>query len=80
MGERKIRMAVLLSGSGTTFQYIQDRIEEGKLDAETMVVVSSREDAYGLERARNHNIPAVAVSIAEGSSRSSRAAQSGVMS
>jgi len=62
MGDGKIRMAVLLSGSGTTFQYIQDRIEEGKLSAETMVVVSSREDAGGLERARKHDIPALAVS------------------
>lgn len=53
---------MLLSGSGTTFQYIQDRMEEGRLDAETAVVVASREDAYGLERARRHNIPAHSVS------------------
>jgi phosphoribosylglycinamide formyltransferase-1 len=57
----KIRLAVLLSGGGTTFQYIQDRIEEGALDARTVVVVGSREDAFGLERAKKHNIPAVAV-------------------
>lgn len=61
MSEKKIRLAVLLSGSGTTFQYIQDRIDEGKIDAETVVVIGSRKDAYGLERAGKHNIPAIAV-------------------
>lgn len=58
----KTRIAVLLSGSGTTFQYIQEKIEAGELNAETVVVASSREDAFGLERARKHGIPAVAVS------------------
>lgn len=58
----KIKLAVLLSGNGTTFQYIQDEIDAGRLDAETVVVVSSREDAGGLERAERRGIPAVAVS------------------
>ncbi|MFA6451128.1 MAG: phosphoribosylglycinamide formyltransferase [bacterium] len=57
----KIRLAVLLSGGGTTFQYIQDRIEAGSLEAQTAVVVSSRADAFGLERAKKHGIPAFAV-------------------
>jgi len=57
----KIQLAVLISGGGTTFQYIQDRIEEGKLDARTAVVVSSRADAGGLERAKKHGIPALTV-------------------
>ncbi len=58
---KKIRLAILLSGSGTTFQYIQDRIEEGGISAETAVVVSSRAEAFGLERARKHDIPAFVV-------------------
>ncbi len=61
MAANKIRLAVLLSGGGTTFQYIQDRIEEGRLDAKTVAVISSRADAFGLERAKKHGIPAVAV-------------------
>jgi len=61
MERDKTRLAVLLSGGGTTFQYIQDRIEEGKINAETVVVISSRADAFGLERARKHGIPAIAV-------------------
>jgi phosphoribosylglycinamide formyltransferase 1 len=61
MAEKKIRLAVLLSGGGTTFQYIQDRIEEGKISAETVVVVSSREGAFGLERAKRYGIPAISI-------------------
>ena len=52
MAEKKTRLAVLLSGGGTTFQFIQDRITEGALDAETVVVIGSRADAFGLERAK----------------------------
>lgn len=54
----RLRIAVLLSGSGTTLQNILDRAAEGALDAEVVCVVASREDAYGLERARKANIPA----------------------
>jgi phosphoribosylglycinamide formyltransferase-1 len=56
-----IRLAVLLSGSGTTLQNIIDRIGRGELDAEVAGVVSSRVNVYGLERAKNHNIPAATV-------------------
>lgn len=56
-----IRLAVLLSGSGTTLQNIIDHIDQGKLDAEVVCVISSRANAYGLERARKHSIPAITV-------------------
>lgn len=56
-----LKLAVLLSGSGTTLQNFIDRIEEGELDARLVCVVSSRKSAYGIERARNHGIPAVVV-------------------
>jgi len=56
-----IRLAVLLSGSGTTLQNLIDRIERGELDASVACVISSRANAYGLDRARNHDIPAVAI-------------------
>lgn len=52
-----IRMAVLLSGNGTTLQNFIDTIEQGQLSAEIACVVGSRADAYGLERARRHGIP-----------------------
>ena len=56
-----LKVAVLLSGSGTTLQNLIDRAEAGALDVEFVCVIGSRASAYGLERARNHNIPAVAI-------------------
>ncbi len=56
-----IKLAVFLSGNGTTLQNIIDRCAAGELDASVVCVVSSREKAYGLERARNAGIPAIAV-------------------
>ena len=47
-----IRLAVLLSGSGTTLQNLLDRIADGRLAAQVVCVVSSSSGAFGLERAR----------------------------
>ena len=51
-----IRLAVLLSGSGTTLQNIIDRIDRGELDATVAGVISSRAGVFGLERAKRHGI------------------------
>ena len=51
-----MRVAVLLSGSGTTLQNLIDRAEDDSLDIEIVCVIASRDDAYGLERARQHGI------------------------
>lgn len=58
----KLRLGVLLSGSGTTLQNIIDTGAAGELPAEVSVVVSSREDAYGLVRARKAGVPAFTIS------------------
>lgn len=50
-------IAVLVSGSGSNLQSIIDRIEAGVLDVEIKLVISNKTDAYGLERARKHDIP-----------------------
>lgn len=50
-----------MSGSGTTLQNILDRIDDGRLDASVVCVVSSRADAYGLERAKRAGIPKAVV-------------------
>lgn len=50
-------IAVLVSGSGSNLQSIIDRIEEGMLDAEIKIVISNKANAFGLERAKKHNIP-----------------------
>lgn len=56
-----VRLAVLLSGSGRTLQNLIDRIGDGTLPARIEVVLSSDPEAYGLERARRHGLPAVVV-------------------
>ena len=56
-----IRMAVLLSGSGTTLQNFIDRIADGRLKAQIVQVVSSKADAFGLERSRRAGLPAAVV-------------------
>jgi phosphoribosylglycinamide formyltransferase 1 len=57
----KLKIGVLISGSGTNLQAIIDRIVAGTLDAEIVVVISNKKDAYGLERARNAGLKAVFV-------------------
>jgi len=53
-------MAVLLSGNGTSLENLLTHIDAG-LPAEVVIVISSKKNAYGLERARQHGIPAIAV-------------------
>ena len=53
-----VRIAVLVSGGGTNLQSLIDATEKGNIDGEIVLVVSNRLKAYGLERARNHNIKA----------------------
>jgi phosphoribosylglycinamide formyltransferase 1 len=57
----RLKLGVLVSGSGTNLQAIIDASREGRLDADVVVVVSSREAAFGLERARKAGIPAIYV-------------------
>jgi phosphoribosylglycinamide formyltransferase-1 len=59
---KKVRIGVLVSGRGSNLQAIIDNIERGELAAEIAVVISDQADAYSLERAKKHNIPAVHVS------------------
>ena len=57
-----IKLAVLISGSGTNLQAIIDAVEEGSLDASIELVLSSRPEAYGLKRAAEAGIPVMALS------------------
>ncbi len=56
-----VRLAVLISGAGTTLQNLIDRIADGRLTATIAVVIASRADAGGLERARKAGIAAEVV-------------------
>jgi len=46
-----IKLAVMVSGGGTTLQNFLDLIAAGKLDASIEVVISSNSTAFALERA-----------------------------
>ncbi len=59
MADKKLRVGVLISGSGTNLQAIIDAAYENEIDVEVAVVISNRQEARGLERAEKSNIPAV---------------------
>ena len=52
-----LNIGVLISGSGSNLQSLIDHIQEGTLNARISLVVSSRPDAYGIERAKKAGIP-----------------------
>ncbi|MBP8646715.1 MAG: phosphoribosylglycinamide formyltransferase [Syntrophobacteraceae bacterium] len=54
---RDLRLAVLVSGSGTNLQAILDRCAAGLLPARVVVVAADRPDAYGLVRAHQMGVP-----------------------
>jgi len=49
---RRVRLGVLISGGGTTLMNILEYIRRGELNAEVVVVISSRSTVAGVERAR----------------------------
>lgn len=55
---RRIRIGVLASGGGTNLQSIIDSCERGEIDGDVVVVISNIPEAFALERARKHGIPA----------------------
>ena len=56
------RIAVLLSGRGSNFDAIAESVRAGRIpDAEVAVVVSNRESASGIEKARQRGIEAVVI-------------------
>lgn len=56
MARKKLRLGVLLSGGGRTFQNILDCAAAGRLDVKPVVVVASRE-CKGIEVARSAGVP-----------------------
>ena len=54
-----VKIGVLISGGGTNLQAIIDGCENKSINGEVRVVISNKEEAYGLERARNHKITAI---------------------
>ena len=58
----KKRVGVLLSGRGSNFEALADSISAGRIpNAEIAIVISNREAAAGLERARARGIPSQSI-------------------
>ena len=56
------RIGVLLSGRGSNFEALADSVAGGRIpNAEISIVVSNREAALGVEKARTRSIPAQAI-------------------
>ena len=58
-----LRVGVMVSGGGTNLQAILDAVDSGKVtNAEVVTVISNNPNAYALERAKKHGIPAICIS------------------
>ena len=58
-----LKIAVCVSGGGTNLQAIIDAIENNVIrNTEIKVVISNNQNAYALERAKNHNIEGICIS------------------
>jgi phosphoribosylglycinamide formyltransferase-1 len=58
---KKIRIGALVSGDGTNLQTIIDSCQHGKIAGQMVFVGSDNPKAYGLQRARQHNLATVVV-------------------
>ena len=59
------RLGILLSGRGSNFEAIAERIRKGSLRAEIAVVISNVESAPGLAKARQFEFPTVYIPSAQ---------------
>lgn len=64
-----MKIAVLISGSGTNLQALIDARQRGELPADIAVVVSNRPAAKGLDRARQAGIPTQVIDHTQFNSR-----------
>jgi len=63
------RLVVLISGNGSNLQAILDACTDGELNAEVVSVISNKEDAFGLTRAKNAGVDAIHFPKLENQSR-----------
>lgn len=62
---RPARLAVLISGGGTTLMNLLEKNRAGQLDAEFPIVIASKEECRGVERARNAGLKCEPVARSE---------------
>jgi phosphoribosylglycinamide formyltransferase-1 len=67
-------IGVCVSGRGSNLQALIDAVASGRLDAEIVLVASSKEDAPALERARKAAIPIGIFTVSKSSRERSQAA------
>ena len=60
--KRPLRIAVLVSGSGSNLQVLINAMQAGALPIEIAGVISNREDAYAITRAKDADIPVAVLS------------------
>lgn len=58
---QKLRLGILLSGGGRTMTNLQDEIDAGRLNAEIVLVISSRSQVKGNDRARKIGLEPVVI-------------------
>ncbi|MEH6443856.1 MAG: phosphoribosylglycinamide formyltransferase [Oceanospirillaceae bacterium] len=66
----KKRVAVLISGNGSNLQAIIDAVNRREIAGELVLVISNKQDAYGLERAKLAGIETKVLQHTDYSSRS----------
>lgn len=54
--DHPVRLAVLISGGGTTLVNLHDKIRSGQLQAEIAVVIASRAGCEGVEKAKSRGL------------------------
>lgn len=65
-----LSIGVLVSGGGTNLQAVLDAIDKKQIvNAQVKVVISNNQNAYALERAKNHGIDAICISPKDYESR-----------
>jgi phosphoribosylglycinamide formyltransferase-1 len=62
MSTGRLRIAVLVSGSGTNLQAILDAVQQGDLPVEIALVISNREGVAALGRAERAGVPTLTIS------------------
>jgi phosphoribosylglycinamide formyltransferase-1 len=65
----RLRIVVLVSGSGSNLQALIDRSRDGALNADVAAVISDRPGVFALERARRAGIPAITIDFAAAGGR-----------
>lgn len=62
VNDKPLRIAVLVSGSGSNLQVLINAMQAGALPIEIAGVISNREDAYAITRAKDASIPVAVLS------------------